>query len=304
MLTKKGRSQASYSKKRKIAKRSKSWPIEEGRYRLGNPHSPIAVCTEATIVGIKVDPKKVAVVGKCVTENVGIEKVVKNIIANPYIRFLIVCGKTSRGHAVGQTFLALAKNGVDEKMRVIGSRGAIPLLKHLTKEEIERFRKQVLVVDMRDETNNQKIQFKVEELWRKNPGKFTGRPMRIGKIKKKKVTVVRAKKVDDKYATDPKGSFQITLDKKKREIVATHYNSDFEMDLKITGKTAHQITDTIFKKGLVGDFKEAKDHAAYLGRELAKAEVCLKNNIDYVQDEPIVLKKKKKQADDEFGFFD
>lgn len=85
--------------------------------------------------------EKVAIVGKCVTENVGIEKLVKNIISNPYIRFLIVCGKVSGGHDVGQTILALSKNGIDKTGRVIGSTGAIPILKHLASEEIERFQK-------------------------------------------------------------------------------------------------------------------------------------------------------------------
>ncbi len=282
----------------------KDWPVEKGRYRLGNRRSPIAVCTEASIAGIVVDLEKVAVVGKCVTENVGVERIVKNIIANPFIRFLLVCGKVSKGHAVGQTFLALQKNGVNKKMRVIGSKGAIPLLKHLTLEEVERFRKQVLVVDMRGEASSQKIQFKVEELWRKNPGKFTGKPMKIKKLKERKIKTIRAKKADEKYATDPKGSFQITIDKKKKIIIAVHFNADFEMDLKIVGKTAHEITDTIINNGLIGDFAESKDHAAYLGRELAKAEVCLKSGLDYIQDEPVVFKKKKKQADDEFGFFD
>ncbi len=287
-----------------MAKKAGSWPVEVGRYRLGNSHSPVAVCTEATISGIKVDLEKIAVIGKCVTENVGVERIVKNLIANPNIRFLIVCGKVSKGHAVGQTLLALAKNGVDKEMRVVGSKGSIPLLKHLTLEEIERFRKQILVVDLRGETNSQKIQFKIEELWRKKPGKFTGKRLKVVKIKKRKIKMVRAKKVDAQYMTDPKGSFQITIDKKKKLIIAAHYNSNFEMDLKIAGQTAHEITDTIINKKLIGDFKEAKDHAAYLGRELAKAEVCLKNGLDYVQDEPVVLKKKKKQADDEFGFFD
>jgi len=278
--------------------------VEKGRYRLGNLKSPIAVCTEASIAGIKVDLDKVAIVGKCVTENVGVERIVKNLIATPLIRFLVVCGKESKGHAVGQTFLALSQNGVDKKKRVIGSKGAIPLLKHLTDQEIRRFRKQVAVVDMRGETNNQKIQFKIEELWRKNPGRFTGKKMVVKRLKQKAVKSIQAKKQAGKYLADPKGSFQISLDKKKKVIVAAHYNPDFEMDLKIMGQTAREITDTIIKKGLIGKFSQAREHAAYLGRELAKAEVCLKNEVDYLQDRPVKLKKGQKMADDEFGFFD
>ena len=281
-----------------------NWPVEEGRYKIGNPTAPVAICTEATIDKIEVEMDKVAIIGKCVTENVGIEKLIKNIISNSHIRFLIVCGKVSRGHDVGQTILALLKNGVDKDKRVIGSTGAIPLLKHLTEEEIKRFRKQVLVIDMRGEIAGSKIQFKIEQCLKKNPGKFTGRPIKIKKLTKiKKIKCIKARVFEKKYVPDPKGSFQIAIDKEKDEIIAQHYNSDLELNLQITGKTAHQITDTIIRMGLIGDFSESKDHAAYLGRELTKAEICLENGLDYVQDEPVVLSKSEEGlAKDEFGW--
>lgn len=38
-------------------------------------------------------PKGLAIVGKTETENIGIDKVVKNIIANPSIQYLILAGK-------------------------------------------------------------------------------------------------------------------------------------------------------------------------------------------------------------------
>ncbi len=281
------------------------WPVEEGRYKVGRKTAPVAVCTEATIAGIKIDMEKVAIIGKCVTENVGIEKLVKNTISNPYIRFLIVCGKNSRGHDVGQTILALSQKGVGKDMRVIGSTGAIPLLKHLTKEEINRFRKQVLIMDIQGETSSQKIQFKIEQCLKKNPGKFSGKPMKIKKIgPSKKIQCLKARVSDKKHLSDPRGSFQITIDKEKKEIVAQHYNLDLELDVQIVGKSAQAITDTLIRKDLISDFKESKSHAAYLGRELAKAEVCLKNGIDYIQDEPIEINLGKKNglADDEFGF--
>lgn len=271
---------------------------------MGKKTSPVAICTEATVEGIKVDMDKVAIIGKCVTENVGVEKLVKNIISNPYLRFLIVCGKSSRGHDVGQTILALSKKGVDNKMRVMGSTGAIPLLKHLTKKEIERFKKQVLVIDVQGETSSQKIQFKVDQCLRKNPGKFSGKPMKIKKLGRiRKIKCLKAQVFDTKYVPDPRGSFQITLDKKKQEIVTQHYDSDLELDVQITGTTAQAISGTIIKMSLIGDFSESKGHTAYLGRELAKAEICLKNEIDYLQDEPVIFAKNKGGlAKDDFGW--
>lgn len=116
-----------------MAEDLKNWPSIEGRYQKGNPHSPVAVCTNATVKGIELDMEKVALVGKCVTENIGIEKIIQNIVANPHIRFLILCGKVSKGHFVAQAFISLKKNGIDKDKRIIGAKGNTPFLKELTR---------------------------------------------------------------------------------------------------------------------------------------------------------------------------
>lgn len=281
----------------------KKWPVEEGRYQVGNLQSPVAVCTEATISGIKVDLQKVAIVGKCVTENVGIEKLVKNMISNPNIRFLIVCGRQSAGHNVGQTLLALNKNGIDKNNRVVGSNGSIPVLRHLTVKEVKRFQDQTAVLDLRGELDSAKIGMKVDWCWKNDPGAFTGKPLKIKMVKQEKVPKIVAPLASDDYLPDPQGSFLITINKEKGLIIVQHFDTDLEQNLEIVGKKARDIADVIIKKSLIGDFSQGLDHAAYLGRELAKAEVCLKNSIDYIQDEEIVFKKNKKSlAEDDFGW--
>ena len=61
----------------------------------------------------EIKPKGLCIVGKTETENIGIDKIIKNAITNPSIRFLIVAGKDSQGHQSGKTLLALWENGVD-----------------------------------------------------------------------------------------------------------------------------------------------------------------------------------------------
>jgi len=285
-----------------------NWPSEQGRYKVGNPKSPVAVCTEATVAGLDFDKKKVAIWGKCVTENVGIEKIVKNIISNPNIRFIILCGKRSRGHDVGQTIIALVKKGIDEKSRVISSTGAIPVLKHLTKDEIKRFRRQIIPVDLQGSTKIDEIKIYVEKCRKINPGPFSGKAIKIKKLEDDmaKIRCIKAKIDDKKFVQDPAGSFKITIDKETKIILCRHYDSDFNLDCQIIGKSAHEIRDTIIKENLIGDYKENLDHAAYLGCELAKAEFCLKNSLDYLQDKNIVLKKQKSKEsnlnEDDFGW--
>ncbi|NYT12335.1 MAG: tetrahydromethanopterin S-methyltransferase subunit A, partial [Methanomassiliicoccales archaeon] len=72
--------------------KSSGWPPIKGDYSLGEESSPCAVA----IVGrgeVDVPPDLYSIIGRFKTENMGIEKIAMNVISNPRIRFLIVCGK-------------------------------------------------------------------------------------------------------------------------------------------------------------------------------------------------------------------
>ena len=143
------------------------WPVAEGRYSVGNPDSPIAVCTMAS-VDMELPMDKIAIKGKCVTENLGVEKIIKNTVSNPKIRYIIFSGKESQGHFVGQAVKSLKDNGIDQEKRIVGAKGGMPILKNLDPEEIERFRKQVDIIDMSGETDTVKVLARVNELFENN----------------------------------------------------------------------------------------------------------------------------------------
>lgn len=274
-----------------------NWPVEEGRYKVGNSQSPVAICTEATVSGIEADPFKVAIVGKCVTENVGVEKIVKNIVSNPNIRFLILCGKKSVGHDVGQTLISLKENGVDEKMRVIGSSGSIPILRHLTLFEIRRFQDQILPIDMQGIIENPRINFKVEQCLKSDPGPFSGKPVKIKKLKGEEMIKCVKAVGSSEFVPDPLGSFQISVDRKTGLIACRHFNKNFDLDIQINGKEAIAICDTIIKMRLVSSYS----HMADLGRELQKAEIALVGGLEYKQDQPLKIEGRGLK-EDEFGW--
>lgn len=119
------------------------WPPVRGDYLLGDPQARVAVVTLASTF----HPHGAAISGPCKTENLGLEKIVANVISNSNIRVLIICGMESKGHLPGNTLLALHKNGIDEKGRIIGSKGAIPFIQNLSGQAIERFKRQVELVD-------------------------------------------------------------------------------------------------------------------------------------------------------------
>ena len=108
------------------------YPPEEGCYLRGNDYSPVAVLVILRWIREETPPEiedlvrvgvesGAALSGTLQTENIGLEKVISNIVANPNIRYLIVCGPESPGHLVGETILALMEHGIDERKRIIGA---------------------------------------------------------------------------------------------------------------------------------------------------------------------------------------
>lgn len=108
----------------------------------------------------------VAIKGPLKTENLGIEKIVANIISNPNIRYLILYGREIRGHKSGATLLALWKYGIDKNNRIINAPGAVPYIENLSEEAIERFRRQIKIINMLESTDQRKLLYKIEELYK------------------------------------------------------------------------------------------------------------------------------------------
>ncbi len=109
----------------------------------------------------------------------------------------------------------------------------------------------------------------------------------------KEVEVIKAEE-NKEMVFDPKGFFVIFL--RDDQIVVEHYlnvqkGGKLEVETGrltkvVKGKTAKAICDTIIANELV----TRRDHAAYLGRELQKAEIALENDLEYVQCESIYFK--------------
>ena len=149
------------------------WPVISGDYIVGDPESPVAVTTLAS--HIEAELSGAAIAGPCKTENLGIEKVVANIISNPNIRFLILAG-----HITGQSFKALHENGADaDKKKIIGATGAIPFVENVPLDGVERFQQQLEIVDLIDTEDVGAIQSKINECVEKDPGAFEEEAMVI-----------------------------------------------------------------------------------------------------------------------------
>lgn len=139
------------------------------------------------VVKLNVDytpPQSVAIYGSLKTENIGIEKIVANVISNPNIRYLLICGKDIRGHRSGSSLRALNQEGIDSNNRIIGAPGAIPYIENIKREAVDRFRSQIEVVDLIGEVDKKVIDDTIIKYLKKDPSSF-GKPYIAIKITQK-----------------------------------------------------------------------------------------------------------------------
>jgi tetrahydromethanopterin S-methyltransferase subunit A len=163
-----------------------------GEYVIGNPESCVAAVTLSEY--IRLPKEEIAIHGHMKTENLGIEKVLANVLSNPNIRFLIVC----------DTILAIHKHGIDGNNKVVGAKGAVPFIENLTQGAVERFRQQVEILNMIGECDPGKIMVMARECAAKNPGSF-GEPFIAIKIEgqKKKADVSGMLALHSSLRVDP-----------------------------------------------------------------------------------------------------
>jgi len=153
------------------------WPLVKGDFHSGDANSCVAVIT----MGSHLDEQGIcdagaAMCGSCKTENLGLEKVIANYIANPNIRFMILCGTEVKGHLSGQSMVALHKGGVKDG-RIVGAEGAIPFIENLNDAAIKRFQEQITVVNIMESEDLNAIKAKINELKAKDPGAFAADPI-------------------------------------------------------------------------------------------------------------------------------
>jgi len=144
--------------KTKKFKLTYDWPVEQGRYLVSNPLSPVGVVVILATPYDKIPKdtqdlvragveKGAGISGTLQTANIGIEKIVVNLISNPNIRYLILAGRES-GHFPADALKALFKNGIDAKGYILNTKAPTAILKNIPKNAIERLRQQVQLIDL------------------------------------------------------------------------------------------------------------------------------------------------------------
>jgi len=262
----------------------KEWPYVPGTYFVHDPDAPVAVTTLGSVKFAEELAKEelngTCIIGKVETENVGIEKIIRNTISNPAIRFLLMVGNEPPKHLTGATFKHLFQDGIDLNTRkIIGSPGMRPVLPSVTDEELGRFISQVELVDMIGCNDVGQIRDRIHELRQRNPGVYNGPAITSVSQTVDSVPVVYETYHDpQKIKLDKAGYFVLNIE--GDEILCEHYDYKDRLVRHIRGKSARDMYLTVIDNGWVKHL----DHACYLGKELTKAELSIEHGFEYLQD--------------------
>jgi len=161
-------------------------------------------------------------------------------------------------------------------MRIQKAASWRPVLKNLTMLHVTRFRQQVEIVDVIGRTELASVLNAVHEC-----ASHPRKPMADSPSVSSLLTFERIRgKAPKRLGLDPAGFFVILPDKTTGVIVCEHYENSGKLMHVIEGKDPALIAATAVERGLITRL----DHAAYLGRELAKAEFAIKTGKPYIQD--------------------
>ena len=123
--------------------------------------SKVSVCTLSSIdLLIKISKmdlmSNLLIVGRLHSENKGIDKMIDYCIAHPQLQYVILCGKDTVGHYPGNALINLIENGIDRDGRIKGSLSPSPFICS-NNADVEKFKKQITIIDMRNCFDTDKI---------------------------------------------------------------------------------------------------------------------------------------------------
>ena len=124
-------------------------------YCMGRKGRSIAICTLASMKlldDICRSPDmmdRILIVGRLLSENRGIDAIIRFALLHDELHHIILCGRESIGHEPGQALLSLHRHGVHHtksgEQRIAGANGHTPILNSST-DDISSFRTQIVRV--------------------------------------------------------------------------------------------------------------------------------------------------------------
>jgi tetrahydromethanopterin S-methyltransferase subunit A len=256
-----------------------SWPFSPGKYQIVDPGGPVVIVLPGDEL-LAMDLADLSANGICLIcrscqSARDVRNLLNNIAANMAIHYVLVAGdEENRLDAVEAlaNLLAPADRPVETTTMTDQIRAK------LRPGELESLAKQVRHVDMVGCTEVDRILTKVNELvstsGRPNTGfRAPGAPSSNGVER-----VIAARGISPEFDPDKAGRYGISASGGK--ITVEHRNAKNEVLRVVEGSSARDLCLTLIRNGWVSKL----DHAAYLGRELTRAEIAMRDGEPYSQD--------------------
>jgi acyl carrier protein len=266
----------------------------------------VAVCTlgSTELVPVLRAVGCVGLAGSLRTANLGIEQIIWAVLRRPWIRHLVVCGRDSPLFRQGQSLVALVRCGIDRAdHRIVGAAGHLPFLRGVLAEEVDAFRRQVTLTDLRDVVDAGDLRRRVAALAAHaqpngsavgaSPngsvagtppgGSATDRAAGRWPGRRRRFRELPAAGRREPVTSAGEGFFVVSVSRCLRQITVEHYHADLAPGHRLRGHGAEPLLLGLVGAGLV----RSPAHAGYLGAELAKAEIALRLGLEYEQDRPL-----------------
>src|SRR3989304_5890851 len=155
--------------------RTDKWPIlYENIIRVGDPDQSIGVVTlwtERDVIKDSLEKKDYAAIGNLYSP-AGINPMMRNVLANPRLRHLIMWGADMSGS--GSSLRNFFEKGIDGNYKIVDAPGQIET--EIPKEAVESFRSNVELIDMRGKPKEEVVKavkkFKKEKPFREEAAVF------------------------------------------------------------------------------------------------------------------------------------
>lgn len=216
----------------------------------------------------------VALTGPLLTVPRGLERLVANLAARPAIRALLLCGRDPRGVPAREALRRLWAAGLTPTRRIPGLPRVGPL-RNVDSQSLALVRTWVSLTDLGPTRQVGRILRAAEALPRRR--KEGGQRLLRG------VTVRAPTVTPREHGLDPACYFVILAPTPDGGICCEHYRRDGALTRRFLGRDAAGLCHAILQRRIPGTV----EHAAYLGRELQKAEDALRAGLPYSQDDPL-----------------
>lgn len=261
-----------------VSRRAEKWPFIPGRYHVVDDTAPVIVVMPDNEM-LAETLSALSVQGLCMISPIcrsasDVEKLTRNVEANLAVHWIVlVGGEEGKAYPAVEALCAIFDDdeGISDKARRIahGARGKLKAF------DFAALQKRVDVVNMLDCVEVDKIiagVVKHASVANRPDAGFVvqGHDTTLGVQR-----VIAPTSISHDYQHDKAGKFIIGTD--KNYIVAEHYNSKGELLRLIQGASARDLSIMLIRNGWVSRL----DHAAYLGRELALAEIAVQHGVPY-----------------------